>query len=173
MKYLIAMTLTATLIMTGCSSAPDYRKAEDSGYGYQETQLSDNQYRVHFTARGSDKRKAMDFAMLRAAELTLLQGYDWFTVTHRETLVDSENVGTDPQIGFSRRYEMERECGLITCSTSMEPETTYSAGVFVGGERNSQVEAILNITMGKGEKPDSAASFNAKQVRNNLQPQAE
>ena len=143
------------------------------GFGYTESKLSDTQYRVHFKAKGSDKGKAMDYAMLRAAELTLLEGYDWFVVTDRETLVDKETVQATPTAGFSQRYARVTECGVLTCLTSYHPTTQFETGVFVGGSQQSEIESILSIEMGKGTRPTSATSFDAREVRDNLQPKTE
>ena len=167
------MLVLAVLIMAGCASQPDYRQAKKGGFGYTESKLSDTQYRVHFKAKGSDKGKAMDYAMLRAAELTLLEGYDWFVVTDRETLVDKETVQATPNAGFSQRYARVTECGVLTCRTSYHPTTQFETGVFVGGSQQSEIESILSIEMGKGTRPASATSFDAREVRDNLQPKTE
>ena len=167
------MLVLAVLIMAGCASQPDYREAKKGGFGYTESKLSDTQYRVHFKAKGSDKGKAMDYAMLRAAELTLLEGYDWFVVTDRETLVDKETVQATPTAGFSQRYARVTECGVLTCRTSYHPTTQFETGVFVGGSQQSEIESILSIEMGKGTRPASATSFDAREVRDNLQPKTE
>ncbi|WP_269348863.1 CC0125/CC1285 family lipoprotein [Alteromonas macleodii] len=166
------MLVLAVLIMAGCASQPDYRQAKKGGFGYTESKLSDTQ-RVHFKAKGSDKGKAMDYAMLRAAELTLLEGYDWFVVTDRETLVDKETVQTTPTAGFSQRYARVTECGVLTCRTSYHPTTQFETGVFVGGSQQSEIESILSIEIGKGTRPTSATSFDAREVRDNLQPKTE
>ena len=167
------MLVLAVLIMAGCASQPDYRQAKKGGFGYTESKLSDTQYRVHFKAKGSDKGKAMDYAMLRAAELTLLEGYDWFVVTDRETLVDKETVQATPTAGFSQRYARVTECGVLTCRTSYHPTTQFETGVFVGSSQQSEIESILSIEMGKGTRPASATSFDAREVRDNLQPKTE
>ena len=167
------MLVLAVLIMAGCASQPDYRQAKKGGFGYTESKLSDTQYRVHFKAKGSDKGKAMDYAMLRAAELTLLEGYDWFVVTDREPLVDKETVQATPTAGFSQRYARVTECGVLTCRTSYHPTTQFETGVFVGGSQQSEIESILSIEMGKGTRPTSATSFDAREVRDNLQPKTE
>ena len=164
------LVVIAVIIMAGCASQPDYRQAKQGGFGYTESKLSDTQYRVHFKAKGTDKAKAMDYAMLRAAELTLLEGYDWFVVTDRETLVDKETVQTTPTAGFSRRYARVTDCGVLTCRTSYHPTTQFETGVFVGGSQKSEIESILNIELGKGTRPSSATSFDAREVRENLQP---
>lgn len=168
-SFLIIMTL---LVAVGCASQPDYREASKGGFGYTESKLSDSQYRVHFKAKGSDKGKAMDYAMLRAAELTLLESYDWFVVTDRETLIDKETVGTSPQTGFEQRYTRVRDCGLLGCRTSYEPTSQVTTGVFVGGTQSSEIESILNIELGKGPRPTSTTSFDAREVRENLKPKA-
>lgn len=167
------MLVIAVIIMAGCASQPDYRQAKQGGFGYTESKLSDIQYRVHFKAKGTDKAKAMDYAMLRAAELTLLEGYDWFVVTDRETLVDKETVQTTPTAGFSQRYARVTECGVLTCRTSYHPTTQFETGVFVGGSQQSEIESILSIEIGKGTRPTSATSFDAREVRDNLQPKTE
>ena len=167
------MLVLAVLIMAGCASQPDYRQAKKGGVGYTESKLSDTQYRVHVKAKGSDKGKAMDYAMLRAAELTLLEGYDWFVVTDRETLVDKETVQTTPTAGFSQRYARVTECGVLTCRTSYHPTTQFETGVFVGGSQQSEIESILSIEIGKGTRPTSATSVDAREVRDNLQPKTE
>ena len=45
--------------------------------------------------------------------------------------------------------------------------------VFVGGNRDSEVEAIMSIKFGKGEQPDSESTFDASEVHENLKPKAE
>ena len=167
------MLVLAVLIIAGCASQPDYRQADKGGFGYNESKLSDTQYRVHFKAKGTDKGKAMDYAMLRAAELTLLEGYDWFVVTDRETLVDKETVQTTPTAGFSQRYARVTDCGVLTCRTSYHPTSQFETGVFVGGSQKSEIESILSIELGKGTRPTSATSFDAREVRENLQPKVE
>lgn len=167
-------TLVATfLLITGCASQPDYREAEGSGFGYKETKLSDTQYRIHFKAKGSDKVKAMDYAMLRAAEVTLNNEYDWFVVTHRETLVDNQRDDISPQIGFSKRYDRVTECGLVTCRTQTYPSTQFSTGVFIGGAERSEVESVLSIELGRGTRPANTDSFDGRTLKANLSPEAE
>lgn len=167
---LIAVLITLTL--SACASQPAYQAAKDNGYGYSETKLTDTQYRVLFKGRGSDTTKAMDYAMLRAAELTLEQGYDWFVVANKETLVDRQRTEPTTQVGFSRRYNQVRECGLVTCRTYTSPTTQFETGIFVGGTQKSQIESILDIQLGRGTRPDTTQSFDARQVKANLQPVA-
>lgn len=172
MKLLISM-FVAGLLLTGCASQPDYHQAKNGGFGYSQSQLSDTQYRIHFKARGDDKAKAMDYAMLRAAEVTLEAGYNWFTVNHQDTLVDQEEAQSSPEFGFSQRYARVTECGAISCRTALYPTSQFSSGIFVGGTQQSEIESVLQITLGRGEKPADGNSYDASQVQKYLQPQPE
>ena len=39
-------TLVMAMTLAACASQPAYRAAENGGYGYSETKLTDTQYRV-------------------------------------------------------------------------------------------------------------------------------
>ena len=172
MKLCIPL-LIAGVLLTGCASQPDYREAKNGGFGYSQSQLSDTQYRIHFKARGDDKAKAMDYAMLRAAEVTLEAGYPWFTVNHQETLIDKEQTQTSPEFGFNQRYARVTECGAISCRTALYPTAQLSSGIFVGGTQQSEIESVLQITLGRGEKPADGNSYDASQVQQHLRPKPE
>jgi len=162
-----AVIVFALLLATGCASQSAYKPASGSGYGYQESQISENRYRVTFKARGDERDQAMDYTLLRAAELTLLKGYDWFVVVNRETLIDRKE--TEMQSGFSSGDRViTRDCGLLGCTTrSYSTPPTYSAGVSTGG--HSRTESVLEIRMGRGVRPSSGDSYDALSVRDNLQ----
>ncbi len=55
-----------------------------SGSGYAETRIESDRWRVTFRG-GSDAgpERVADLTLLRAAQLTLQQGYDWFRITER------------------------------------------------------------------------------------------
>ncbi len=170
----LLVVIFATMALFGCAGSSDeYREASAGGFGYTETKLSDTQYRVHFKARGSDRAKAMDYAMLRAAEVTILNDYDWFIVTDRETLVDKERVASGSQFGFQQRYSRVTECGAFSCRTALYPTSQFSSGVFIGGSDQSEIESILSIEVGRGEQPQRDNTYDARQVRNNLMPAKE
>lgn len=173
MNYLIKLALLAlTFSLAACTSQPDYRAASDGGYGYSETKLTDTQYRVSFKARGTDKSQAMNYAMLRAAEVTIQEGYDWFLIVHRDTLVDRERV-SNPNLGYMTSRDMVTYCGVAGCYVRSYPRTAFSAGIHLGGQTDSDIEVVLEIKMGSGPIPDTDYSFNAEEVVNNLRPKTE
>jgi hypothetical protein len=67
------------MLLAGCATeyAPSY-----GGDGYSETQLSETSFQITF--RGNTKttpERAYDFAMLRAAEITISKGRQFFKVS--------------------------------------------------------------------------------------------
>jgi hypothetical protein len=170
--YKLFLSMSFIAILSACSSLPAYKQASSSGYGYSESKISQNHYRVHYKSKGTQQSKAMDFAMLRAAELTLLNGYDWFVVVDRETSRESESDNNSGHIGMAKSqhrnsHTRNTECGLLTCRQSHEPTTTYHARVDLGNQRDF-VESLIEVRMGKGVMPDSNNSFSAIEVKQNL-----
>lgn len=68
----------ALLFVAGCGTP--YRPAKD-GKGYAESQVAPNEFRVSFQGNGQTRsQEANDFALLRAAEVTLENGFRYFAV---------------------------------------------------------------------------------------------
>lgn len=168
---LALIALVAVSLLTACASQPDYRAADGRGYGYTEQQLSSDQYRVSFKARGDDTGLAMDYAMLRASELTMEQGYDWFDIASRDTLVDRERVDSGVSAGTGVTYTTVQDCGLLTCRTYQRPSQSYHSDMHLGDER-SDVEVIMEIRLGNGIRPAGEQSYDAREVYENLKPEA-
>ena len=135
-------------VLQACASYSPYQPAGKNGYGYRHTQLSETQYRVDFKARDLEQGKAVDFAMLRAAELTLEKGYDWFEVVDRESDLSHQH----PDAGFN-----------LTLGSGIYHHSRSS--VFFGtGLRDTDegiVTVLLEINMGKGNKPDAQRVYSA------------
>ena len=74
------LLLVFPLLLAGCAAGPSAYGPVDknSSYGFQQTQIEHDRFRVSFT--GKSQTEAQDYALLRAAELTLDQGYSHFRV---------------------------------------------------------------------------------------------
>ncbi len=163
-KFILLITVLAAAILSGCASGPDYRAAEGSRYGYQEVRLSEDHYRIQYKLRGNKPEQAMDFALLRAAELTLLNGYDWFLATNNEMLV---NEGRDAvRTEVSRQYNRSTSCGLLSCRTSYYPTTVATQTFSTGAPASTQV--FLTISFGKGVRPENGDTYNAEALKRNI-----
>lgn len=163
MKYSILL-LTILLMFGGCASPTTYKPANDGGFGYRESQIADNRYRVGFKMRGEDSLQAMDYALLRAAELTLMAGYDWFVVVDRQN--DKDQGDSRVRADASRERVIEQDCGLLGCTTRSRPSTEVGVGMKAG--EHAKTEAILEIQLGKGARPEGEHSYDALEVRANL-----
>lgn len=79
---------TAALILTACATPAAYQpaRAEDlDEIGYLDHQLAPDQYAVAFLANcHTSRRRAFDFAMLRAAELGVHNGFLYFSILRRK-----------------------------------------------------------------------------------------
>ena len=165
MKYFITLlTLTLLVLVSGCTSRPDYRSAKNGSVGYSEQKITNDRYRVQFKSHSKTVADASDYALLRAAELTQQQGYDWFVVTSKETFVESEKQQPSSSIGFTQTRQIERNCGLLTCEPRTRPST--EVGLNINNNRN-EVHSILEIRMGKGVKLNED-SYGAQDVVDNI-----
>ena len=103
--------LTALLTLGACASSPNYVAADSANdYGHSTRKISENRYRVNFNGtRRADLQDTRDFALLRAAELTLAEGYDWFQIVDRESAT-TETRQPAAGFGFERAYHYEINC---------------------------------------------------------------
>jgi hypothetical protein len=87
-RTLSALVLTG-LIVSGCVTATPYQPlnpGQKAMGGYVEQQLEANRYRLSFAGNSVTKRETVEtYLLYRAAELTLAQGYESFSVVQRAT----------------------------------------------------------------------------------------
>lgn len=157
MKRLAVLSLAgAALALTACASlAPYGPQGGPGGQGYSQQRIESNRFRVTYDGVGAPGPVA-DFALLRAAELTTQEGYDWFEVTQS---------WTDGRPGGA---------GGVRPSVSIGGGTSryggYSAsGVGVGLGLNfsgpQPTSTTLEVVMGRGVKPDRPSAYDARQVQ--------
>ncbi len=157
---IIALFLT----LGACASKPSYVPAAGPGeHGHSSRKIGDDRYRVNFNgSRRTSYEEARDYALLRAAELTLAEGYAWFQVVDRETAT-TESREPRTSFGYERGYVVERNCGLLSCSSTVHP-ATYSRLGFDSHRRETRHSHSLEIVMGKGEMPEDGHYYDAKEV---------
>ncbi|MEK7265854.1 MAG: hypothetical protein AAB227_07120, partial [Pseudomonadota bacterium] len=91
-RLLIALSAIA---LAACATAVGtaYGPADSKGYGYTETRVEADRYRIVFAGDGATPPDVVDdYALLRAAELAVENGYDWFRVVGR-SMDESEKGG--------------------------------------------------------------------------------
>ncbi len=162
------LVLTVSLsTMLGACAVPTPYKAADGGYGYSDQQIEENRYRVSFDGNASTPRdEVQNYLLYRAAELTVQNGFDHFTIVDRDversTRYYSHAYVDDFGFGYHRhrhrgRYGHRRIFGPRYVSSNSYPVNEYSGSA--------------DIVLGEGEKPSNDANaYDALDVLQRLQP---
>lgn len=164
------LTLGFTLVLlAACATQTHYSSANSDGsYGYSDSRITENRYRVSFKGNTrTSSNEVKDMALLRAAELTLLNDYDWFRVVSQDT---QQNVTTTPETSarLSTGSRVYRDCGLLGCTTTVSP--AYSGAEVITRREVDRYTTSIEIVMGKGELEDQTSAYDAAQLRRNLEP---
>ncbi len=159
------------LTLGACASSPRYVAADSAtDYGHYSRKISENRYRINFNGgRRADLQEARDFALLRAAEITLSRGYEWFQIVDRET---STIERREPRAGFGieRSYTTYRSCGLVGCSETTRP-ATWTRMSLDNTRTESAHSHSIEILMGNGEMPEDGNYYDASDVLDALYQQ--
>ncbi|MGQ0621507.1 MAG: CC0125/CC1285 family lipoprotein [Panacagrimonas sp.] len=165
---LVSCTLLIAMV-TGCATQTPYQPAAKRGeYGYTETQLTDSRYRITFNGNTlTPEETTKDYALLRAAELTLQKGYDWFQLAERtgDRKMSSTRSDVGGEIEFPAPTEVYQRCGLLHCETVVARSPRFDTGIGVGNtDERASYTSSLEIVMGKKPMPASAESYDARQL---------
>lgn len=87
-RRLFTLATIAVLAIAGCAHPTPYQPQSASSShstGYSDERLSADRFRVSFRGNSLTSRETVEaYLLYRAAELTVEQGYDWFSVIDRE-----------------------------------------------------------------------------------------
>jgi hypothetical protein len=153
----------ACAVLAACATAPPpyAAAASPTGVGYSETQIENNRYFVTYRAGGSaDAALLQDYALLRAAELTLQNGREWFWVDRR-TLDDQNTYRSGPSFGV----------GIGAGSWGGRSGGSVGVGMNfpLGGAQGQRARAAtLEIRFGEGPKPGDANAYDARAISQNI-----
>ena len=152
----IVLAATA-LLVAGC--ATEYGDMGFSG-GVRADQISANQYRIVSRGNGySNATSIADYAIRKAAEVTLESGNEWFLVLGRDdqtgvslsaTTTPTQTTGTVNTWGNTATYSATTYGGIVNIQTVVKP-----------GED-------LMIRVGSGPQPDAA--YNAAETLRYVAP---
>jgi hypothetical protein len=160
MKRLAILGLAAsTLALTACASlAPYGAQRGPGGQGYSEQRIETNRYRVTYNGVGAAGRVA-DWALVRAADLTTEQGYDWFEVTQS---------WTDGRPGGAGGVRPSVSIGGGTSRYGGYSASGVGVGVGLNFSGPQPTSTTLEIVMGRGAKPDSPYAYDARSVQGSI-----
>jgi hypothetical protein len=178
MKRLI-LAVTACLLLAACGTATPYQPAVGkAGSGYKETRLTSDRFRVSFSGNSLTSRDTVErYLLFRAAELTLAEGHDWFSLVDRHTERDRRTYYTGPSwgYGYGYGYGYWRPHWAYYGYPGYGPWGPWGGGYWGGGAFDYQTvtryEASAEIFLGPGPKPaNDPAAFDAHEVVKNLGP---
>ncbi len=161
MRLILAAAAAAVLaaMLAACATAVGtaYAPADKKGYGYTETRVEADRYRITFAGDGATPQAVVeDYALLRAAELALENGYDWFRVIGKSVdAQDKGGVGIGAGVGT----------GSVGRNTAVGVGVGGNLGT-VGARRFFTVR--LEVLMGRGEKPEGPNVYDAQSVVNTI-----
>ncbi|HWA61940.1 MAG TPA: hypothetical protein VG939_11230 [Caulobacteraceae bacterium] len=161
MRRLIAVA-AACLALAACATPTVYQAAATPGaVGFTETRIEPGRYRVTFQGgSGAPAAQVEDYALLRAAEITLRDGYDWFTISDRSGEILPPRSSSSVSIGTGGG-DLGRHGGV-----GVGVGTTFDLS---GGP---MLRRSLEIVMGKGAKPPGPDSYDARGVEDEIGPRA-
>lgn len=143
----------AVAALSACAAAPVYQPAFGGKPGYSEVRIEQDRYRVSYRGpAGADPALIEDFALLRAADVTQAQGFEWFIVDSRR--VEGGRGGARPS-------------GAVSISGGSGGYSGVGVGLGVSLGAGAPASSVLEIRMGRGPKPDGAygAASVASQIR--------
>ena len=153
MSKLIPVLVAAALGLAACQSTPTLMAygpaAGPASAGYAEMSIEQGRWRVTYRGpAGAEPHQVWDFAMRRAAELTLREGYDWFRITERY------GEGGDGPRG-----------GRVGLSLGAGLGLGVQSGLGVRLEGPGAISRTIEILMGRGPAPRDPDVFDARQIR--------
>jgi len=186
-RLVLAAAAVAALSLAACATPTPYqplqRGSAISG-GYSEQQLEPNRWRITFSGNSlTDRRTVENYLLYRSAELTLAQGFDWFSALDRNTDKQTQ-LYYDPAFGPSwgpgyggfwgpswRFYGGRRGYW-----GGWGPYGGFGGGGYWGGDpfdirQVTKYEATAEVFMGRGPKPaEDRRAFDARAVVDRLGP---
>ncbi|MBS0383831.1 MAG: hypothetical protein JSS00_00615 [Proteobacteria bacterium] len=156
----VLLVVAAAATLAACQTTPTYSAAvSPNAAGYSEQQIESNRYTVTYRAPGgADAQTLQDYALLRAADLTLEHNRDWFWVDRRNTSGGGYHSG--PSVGI----------GVGGASFGHRTGVGVGAGFSfpIGGGGPTATSASLDIRFGEGPKPDDPNAYDARSIAANL-----
>ncbi len=159
--------IVSGLLLVACASseAPYAPASEVGDVGYAESQLSTDRYRVSYTGRADTPLELVqDYALLRAAELTVAQNYDWFEVVDRTAIPHLEDDNSArAAVEITTGTTSQTRCGLIACTTTQTSPAFPRSQVDFPAQREHFV-ATIEVVFGEGEHERSGNIYDAREV---------
>ena len=157
----------AAASLAACATPTPFEPADGSGYGFADQRIESNRYRISFRGNSLTTKEQVETALLlRAAQVTLENGYDHFIVVSDDTETERRTRVTDlgPRYGFYPYYGF----GAFPYYAWGYP---WGPGIGDVEVRESlRYSAFAYIVLGRGPKPEgNLLAYDAREVQKNLE----
>jgi hypothetical protein len=178
-RLFLVAAAAAALGLAACATPTPYQPYTAAGSasgGYSETRIASDRFRVTFQGNTVTERDQVErYLLYRAAELTIAEGYDWFSLADRNTerqarsyVVDHDPFGYD--YWQPSWYYVVRGGRVYRIYDPFPPFPRSSFGRY-DVQQIDQYRASAEILLGHGAKPaDDRSAFDARDVIANLGP---
>jgi len=157
------VSVAVAVALVGCATPGPTVYAPAPGpqaSGFSEFKIEPGRYRITYRGGpGAPPDQVADYALLRAADLALADGYDWFRVYDRRM---SGAPGGGPQVSIG------------VGGASFGRHTGVGLGVSRGFDLSGGpvLTQVLEVIMGKGPPPSDPDVYVARSVRATIGPRA-
>lgn len=169
-------SLGTALLLTACATATPYQPLGGSHTtgGYTSQKIENDRYRVTFQGNEFTSRERVEnYLLYRAAELTVQQGFDGFTIADRATdrrvttTVRRDPFYPGPYGWWGPSWRYHGPWGWRGWDPWYgDPFFTSTVDV----STIDRYEASAEIMMFRGTRPNDPRSFDAREVMRNLGP---
>ena len=174
------LPIGAALALAACVSATPYQPlgTRGSSGGFAEQRIEANRYRVVFAGNDYTSRQRVEnYLLFRAAELTVANGYDGFTIVYRDTDRDVDtrvyDTGLRSPYGYGPYGYWRPSWRYYGGRYGWRSWDPWYGGSYWGDSIDvrtvERYEATAEIVMFRGRRAEPA-SFDARQVIANLRP---
>jgi hypothetical protein len=157
----VLLAAAACAAVAACTTPTHFQPAgPQGGVGYSELRIEPGRYRIIFQGGpGAPAAQVQDYALLRAADLALAGGYDWFRVVGRD-IRQTGYGGSSLSLGF----------GGMSFGRHSATGVGVGTGIPLNGGPALRVE--MEVLMGKGARPPGQDVYDARGVHDTIAPRA-
>jgi hypothetical protein len=149
----------AALALCACETAQPMTYQPEAGpqhVGFSEQRLEPGRYRIFFHgSKGAPPEMVADYALRRAADLAVAEGYDWFRVYDRGM---TGQGGHGPFVSLG--------VGGASFGHSSASGVGVSSGFDLSGP--PAMTASLEVVMGHGPRPEGPDVYDARGVQQSI-----
>ena len=148
------------LYISGCVTPYEYHNVWTGG-GFDELQLSENSWKVSFKGNEfDDKDRIYDLCLLRCAELTINNGYKYFSVVTRENTSEVGSYTTPTYTTPTYTTQVGSGLGAFQSTTGGQ---TYGGQNITTSSPRSSIEIVCYAS-----KPANVHSYSAVYLKKTI-----